>query len=159
MIINNFSPVVIYNPLSSSFGSLRTDSENDQFLLLHPDYFSTASINQKLAALQLVSDWETEYYGLSYNIPVLVENLDRNELAVYSDRTRTLTINLQHLENSDPWDLIQSVCHEVNHSYQYRLCDLYDSVDNSELKGLYPLHKAILKINVGNFVTIPKFGQ
>ena len=76
---------MIYNPLSSSFGSLRTDSENDQFLLLHPDYFSTASINQKLAALQLVSDWETEYYGLSYNIPVLVENLDRNELAVYSD--------------------------------------------------------------------------
>lgn len=141
MIVDYLTPAVTYDYPSNNYDDNDIDFIKDKLKYLSPDYFSTASINQKLTALQYVSDLEAKYCGLSYDIPVLVDNLDEDTRACYTDRTRTLTINLYHLENGEPLRLITSVCHEVYHSYSYRLCDLYDSVTD-EQKQLLALQKA-----------------
>ena len=99
---------------------------------LREEKWSTLSTPEKLNTLQTVANIETYYFGLPHELNVIAGPLSENTLACYDDKTHVITINIDHLENNSAHDVLDSLCHEARHAYQYRLCDLYDSISEEQ---------------------------
>lgn len=100
-------------------------------LLLQEDKWTNLTTKEKLDVLQTVANIEAHYLGLPNELNVGAANLDEDTLACYNDRTHTISIDLDHLENDSVYDVLNSCCHEAYHSYQHRLVDAYNSADDS----------------------------
>lgn len=57
-------------------------------------------------------------------------NLNEGICGCYSDNTHEIILDLDHLLNASPWELLNSVCHEAFHSYEHRLVDTYNDAKN-----------------------------
>lgn len=90
----------------------------------------TLSSEEKTTAMQVIANIECRYLGLPHELTLITASLPGNTLASYDDRTHTIKIDIDHFEESPPEEIIDSICHEAYHAYQYRLCDAYDSMDD-----------------------------
>lgn len=137
-ILNASTPATSYNQ-----GSAQTISNNiDTILLLQEDEWNSLSVQEKLNTLQTVANIEAHYLGLPNELHVGADNLGEGTLACYNDKTYTISIDLEHLENASVYDVLDSCCHEAFHSYQHRLVDAYNMSDDS-LKDLRIFNSAV----------------
>lgn len=114
----------------------QTISNNiDTILLLQEEKWMNLTMQEKLDTLQTVANIEAHYLGLPNELNVGAANLGEYTLACYNDRTHTISIDLNHLENDSVYDVLNSCCHEAYHSYQHRLVDTYNGADEN-FKGL-----------------------
>lgn len=111
------------------------DNNIDTILLLQEEEWANLTTQEKLNTLQTVANIEAHYLGLPNELNVGAANLGEYTLACYNDRTYTINIDLNHLENDSVYDVLDSCCHEAYHSYQHRLVDAYNSADEN-YKGL-----------------------
>lgn len=131
------------NILTSSVSAFANDQSNpqtisnnmDTALLLQEEEWSTLTTLEKLDTLQTIANIEAHYLGLPNELNVGAANLDEDTLACYDDRTYTISIDINHLENDPVRDVLDSCCHEAYHSYQHRLVDAYNASDE-ELREL-----------------------
>lgn len=108
----------------------QTISNNiDTILLLQEDEWNNLSVKEKLNTLQTVANIEAHYLGLPNELHVGADNLSEGTLACYNDNTYTISIDIDHLEKSSVYDVLDSCCHEAYHSYQHRLVDAYNTSD------------------------------
>ena len=111
------------------------DNNIDTILLLQEEEWANLTTQEKLNILQTVANIEAHYLGLPNELNVGAANLGEYTLACYNDRTYTISIDLNHLENDSVYDVLDSCCHEAYHSYQHRLVDAYNAADEN-FKGL-----------------------
>lgn len=131
------------NILTSSVSAFANDQSTpqtisnniDTVLLLQEEEWSTLTTQEKLDTLQTIANIEAHYLGLPNELNVGAANLDEDILACYDDRTYTISIDIDHLENDPVYDVLDSCCHEAYHSYQHRLVDAYNASDE-QLKEL-----------------------
>lgn len=110
----------------------QTISNNiDTILLLQEEEWANLTTQEKLDILQTVANIEAHYLGLPNELNVGAANLGEYILACYNDRTYTISIDLDHLENDSVYDVLDSCCHEAYHSYQHRLVDAYNAADEN----------------------------
>lgn len=110
----------------------QTISNNiDTVLLLQEEKWKKLTTQKRLDVLQTVANIEAHYLGLPNELNVDAANLGEYTLACYNDRTHTISIDLNHLENDSVYDILDSCCHEAYHSYQHRLVDAYNAADES----------------------------
>lgn len=122
----------------------QTISNNiDTVLLLQEEEWGGLTSQEKLDVLQTVANIEAHYLGLPNELNVGVANLGEYTLACYNDRTHTISIDLDHLENASVYDVLDSCCHEAYHSYQHRLVEAYHAADE-QMKGLR-IYKSTIK--------------
>ena len=107
----------------------------EMLLKFRKENWEKLSIQEKLDALQVISDIEAEYLGLPYKIDVGAGNATYMTLAFYNDNNYEIVVNIDDLFKRSSWTLLNAICHEVYHSYQYRMLDIYHSADDS-LKGM-----------------------
>ena len=107
----------------------------DTILLLQEGEWMNLTTKEKIDTLQTVANIEAHYLGLPNELNVGAANLGEYTLACYNDKTHTISIDLDHLENDSVYDVLGSCCHEAYHSYQHRLVDVYNTADEN-LKGL-----------------------
>lgn len=124
-------------PSNLSEQSLANNVETLKFL--QDDLWKNLSAKEKLNVLQTVANVEQRYLGLPNELNVCTANLSDGVLAKYKDDTHQITINLDYLLNGSSWKLLNSVCHEAYHCYEYRLVDVYSSTkeENRNLKIFY----------------------
>lgn len=103
--------------------------------LLQDDLWKELSVKEKLNVLQTVANVEQRYLGLPNELNVGAANLREGVSAEYRDDTHQITISLDSLLSSSSWELLNSVCHEAYHCYEYRLVDVYSS-SNEENRNL-----------------------
>lgn len=121
----------------------QTISNNiDTILLLQEEEWVNLTTQEKLDILQTVTNIEVHNLGLPNELNVGAANLGEYTLACYNDRTYTISIDLNHLENDSVYDLLNSCCHEAYHSYQHRLVDAYNTTDEN-FKGLQIYRSAV----------------
>ena len=100
-------------------------------------YFATETAWEKLdlkgrlAVLQELVEVECAYLGLPEMLLVEPEDLDVGLLACYEDLDREIVISKSHLMEGGFYEVIDSIFHEVYHSYQARLTDAYFQVDDA----------------------------
>lgn len=89
------------------------------------------SLQERLDTLQTVADIERSHLGLTEALSLGAEPLEEGVAACYDDNTRRILVSLDRLEQDDPLQMLNSVCHEVFHAYQHRLCDVWRSTEES----------------------------
>lgn len=119
---------------------------------LEEEKWSTLSTAEKLDTLQTVANIEVYYLGLPHELNVIAEPLSENTLACYNDRTHVITINIDHLESDSAHDILDSICHEARHSYQHRLCDVFDSVSDEQKELLVFYNVQMYKQEFSSYV-------
>ena len=126
-----FSPSV--TPVRRSDGEAATIAGHIETLaLLEEEPWRALSTQEKLDVLQTAANIEAYYLGLPHELNVIAGMLPESTLGSYNDRTHVITLNIDHLENDFAHEVLDSLCHEARHSYQRRLCDLYDSASESQ---------------------------
>lgn len=104
------------------------EANMDEVLKLLPTTWETLNTHERINVLQTVCNIEAHYLGLDYPITVQGDNLSQYNLGSYSDTQRLIRINLDHIENDTVEEVLSSLLHEVHHSYEHRLADVYNSI-------------------------------
>lgn len=119
------------SPSKEKTGSTWTIANNiDMVCRFSETKWYALSSEEKTTAMQVIANIECRYLGLPHELTLITASLPGNTLASYDDRTHTIKIDIDHFEESPPDEIIDSICHEAYHAYQYRLCDAYDSMDD-----------------------------
>lgn len=117
------------------------ESNIDAILLLQERLWKKLSAQERVTVLQTVANIECRYLGIPHELNVGVENLGENTLGHYVMETHEIVINLDHLMNDDASKVLESVCHEVAHGYQYCLVSVLEN-SPEETKNLRLLKDA-----------------
>lgn len=108
--------------LTSNFDSIS--------LLRSRESWEPLTTQEKLNVLQDVCNCEKNYWGMSYDVSIVMDDLADRTWGSYSDNERRITIDKQHLENDDPADILSTILHEMYHSQEHNLVRLY--LDSTE---------------------------
>ena len=104
------------------------EANMDAVLKLQPVVWEDLNTYERIDVLQTVCNVETYYLGLSDPVTVQGDNLSPYTLGAYSDAQRLIRINLDHIENDPVEDVLSTILHEIHHSYEYRLADVFDNI-------------------------------
>ena len=135
-----FTGAVLNSSVAAEKGSGQRElQETDQkaLELLSPESWSALSLQEKLDVLQIVANTEARYLGVSNELNVVGSNLDEHTIASYDDGTHTIRVNMTSLETASPSEMVVSICHEAYHSYEHRLADIYDHLDEEDKKLMW----------------------
>lgn len=100
----------------------------DDVLKLQPAVWENLNTHERIDVLQTICNVETHYLGLNDPITVQGDNLSPYTLGAYSDEQRLIRINLNHIENDPVEDVLSTILHEIHHSYEHRLADVFDNI-------------------------------
>ena len=98
-------------------------------LLLQEEKWESLSAQNRLDVLQVVANIECHYNGLPNEINVGVASLGEYTLGAYDDNTHTVFINIDHLKNDTAHSVLDTLLHEVYHSVEYRMLDVYETTN------------------------------
>lgn len=111
------------------YGTEQTIAENmDAVLLLQDAEWEMLNLSERLAVMQTVADIETWHLGVG-NLKVCAKPMDESTLGYYTDSTRTVNLSLDLLAGPDVTTVLKTLCHEVYHSYEFRLVEVFDALD------------------------------
>jgi len=109
---------------------------SEDLLLLGTEEWDTLSNQEKLDILQKIANLEQAYLGIPHAVTVGASELEETTFGCYNDTKQSITINLEWLDILDSWSVVETVCHEMYHAYQYCLVDIYNTLPE-ETKRLY----------------------
>ncbi len=110
---------------------------------LHKNNWHSLTAQERLDVLQVVANIEQGKLGLPYELNVTSANLQDRLLGSYNDKSREIIINMNSLLYAEPYMLLDTLCHEAYHSYQYRMADAFKAADDS-VKKLKMFQKAAI---------------
>lgn len=124
--LNLFLPVV--QPTVETNAAVNTRTLEGCAVELQPlreGIWKTLSIRRKLDMLQKVANLEVQELGLPQELRVGGSVLGENVLAEYEDRTHTIRVSLDLLEEGSSGMVLDALLHECYHAYQHQLAELY----------------------------------
>lgn len=143
MVIICTGKVLGLSLMSSSINAVvkEEDYENtlqanmDTVLKLQPEIWEGQTTQERLNILQTICNIEVNYLGLPSPISVELDNLPGSTIGVYSDELKLIQIDLDYIENAPVEDSLACLLHEVHHSFEHRLADVFNTV-NPEMQNL-----------------------
>lgn len=136
---------------AADVGQRQTIAANiDTVLMLQEDRWALLSIEERMQVLKVVCDIEANYLGIN-EVRVCADPLGEETLGSYNDKTRCVTLSYELLEQEDAHTLLEVTLHEMYHAYQYRLVDLYNSLQTHERQLLLMRDAARYKENFDNY--------
>lgn len=97
--------------------------------------WSWLSILERITVMQKLVDFESDVLGIP-TIPVTSAMIGTATLGVYDNESNQMWINTEHLANSSVQEVINTICHEVHHSYVDYLINTLDW-DNPAMNSAY----------------------
>ena len=88
------------------------------------------SLQEKLNVLQTIANCEENYFGMDYQIRVIVDDFEDGCVGTYSEEEKIVRIDRSYLQNGSAEEALNVILHEMYHAYEHRLIDLY--LDASE---------------------------
>lgn len=98
----------------------------DTVCLLREEEWSKLDAQEKLDVLGVVLNIEIRYLGLNHELYLKSAILEMNTAAHYNHTNHEIVINIDHLQHAPAEDILDSLCHECYHSYQYQMIELYN---------------------------------
>ena len=99
---------------------------------LEPSRWEKLDVREKLNVCQKIINCEARYYGLSHEIYVGIAELSTGTRAYYNDSIHQVVVDLEHIDYSYSYDVLESLLHEVHHAYQHEQVELYQKLDEDE---------------------------
>lgn len=102
---------------------------------LEEENWSRLSVQERITVTQELVDFESDVLGIP-TVPVTSAMIGTATLGAYDNELNQMWINTEHLANSSVCDVINTICHEVHHSYVDYLINTLDW-DNPAMNSAY----------------------
>ena len=93
-------------------------------------YWQDLTVDEKKNTLMTVLDIETQYLGLGVKPLLLVTPMTDDYVGFYDNLSNTVYIDTNHLKNDTGYEVLDTLCHEMYHAYEYLELDLYMMIIN-----------------------------
>lgn len=93
----------------------------DMVRLLREEEWKELSPQQKLDVLGVVLNIEIRYLGLNHEVYLKSSVLNGETAAHYNHKDHEIVIDLGQLKTASAADVLDSLCHECFHAYQYQM--------------------------------------
>lgn len=103
----------------------------DDLMGLRPKQWRNLTPQERLNLLQIVANIEQQSLGIATDTRISAANLTSFYYGFYRDWTGEIAVTIDALMAESPEKVISTVCHEIYHNYQYKLVDLYETVDDA----------------------------
>lgn len=120
--------------------------------LLEDTNWTQLNNQQKVDALQVIADIETNYMGIA---PVIVVNcnLENRTIGAYDHSKRRVQIDLEKHTGYDPLEYVNTVLHECRHAYQHDCVESLDWNDSQVQNGVYFAQARTWRYEQNNYVS------
>lgn len=98
---------------------------------MKPEVWDTLSYNERLQTIENVKNIELYYLGVPYEIDLVIRDLDGTTRGEYCNALKIISIDEDHFNNSSVKEIVQTVCHECRHAYQYACIEVYNNTDEN----------------------------
>lgn len=115
----------------------------DFLMLFREDIWTNLSVQERVDALQKIARLESDFLGLETGLIVEADFLQTNLIAQYDDNKRRIIFDIDYLEKDSAHDMLTALCHEAYHSYQHRIVDALQNIDQ-KYRSLLIFHDASL---------------
>lgn len=105
------------------------ESHKDILMNLDEEIWRNMTPQARLNLLQIIANIEQKSLGIVTNARVSTANLSRFYYGFYRDQTEEIVVTADLLMAESPKEVISTLCHEVYHTYQYKLVDFYEALD------------------------------
>lgn len=112
---NNYNAYTDSSKVKASVLSFRTDK------------WKALNTEERLQASKDIADMESISLGLAYRINVVIGENKNIADSSYNDRSCVIIISPDIINSDEPLEVLDAVCHEVRHSWQHRVADLYQT--------------------------------
>ncbi len=155
----------IYNQLfSENKASEQADDETENFYTqntelwgyLQENTWNRLSVQEKITVMQKLVDFEAGVLGTPA-IPIKAGMIGFATLGSYDDESNQISISVEHLAKSSVEEVINTICHEVHHSYINYLANSLDWEDPA-LNTSYFKELRELVNNKKNYKSALKYG-
>lgn len=104
----------------------------DTLSKLKEEEWEKLTIQERLDVFQIVANIEKNYLGVPHELNVGAANLPEGHLGFYKEATHEIVISIDYLTKESSWYMLQTLCHEAYHSYQYCLAETYRSIGDEK---------------------------
>lgn len=122
------------------------------------DIWCNLSIAEKMNALQMLANIEAYQLGLPHELNVGTNNLDDNVGGCYDIRTHSICVEYECLKDSKADYMVNLICHEAYHAYQFNLCEMvnkYDLNHDPDLKNLKVIkHASMYNHEFNHYISV-----
>lgn len=142
MVVALFSLGIFYRPApiptqvsADGLGCTAEDCADSLSRLEHSE-FDALSHEEKLDVLRDVCRVEFTRLGVGHGFSLVCGEMEDVAFAQYEEASYTITVNEKYFDTSSPYSLLNAMCHESYHAYQYELLrggDPIDQVTQEEL--------------------------
>ena len=106
---------------------INIDDHTEMLEKLNYKTWNSLSNEDKLTVLQAVADIERIYLGIPHELNVQAEEPERLSIqGSYLEKTHTISVSTISLRQDAPIELVNTICHESYHAYQYCLVRMYE---------------------------------
>lgn len=98
----------------------------DTICLLREEEWKELNPQQKLDVLGVVLNIEIRYLGLNHEVCLKSSVLDGETAAYYNHKDHEIVVDIGQLKTVSAADVLDSLCHECYHAYQYQIIALYE---------------------------------
>lgn len=113
----------------------------EAMLNLEEDKWKTLSHEEKEELVWTMINIEAGSLHIPHKIDVEIVSLEGNVAACYDDSVHIINIDDVYFDNCTAQSMLNTICHEVYHAYQFRLVDAYRQIDES-LRKMEPFDAA-----------------
>lgn len=102
---------------------------------IQPEIWETLTDEQKINTIDNLMNMELYNLGVISPVKLIVKNISGTALGKHHQNLNLIEIDKYHLLNDSVYYVVNTVCHECRHAYQYDCVIAYDNA-NSEFKNL-----------------------
>lgn len=111
-----------------------TDAElqklEEAILHLKKETWDGMTAQERLDVLQVVVNIERGELGIPKTLKVVAQDMSEGQWGYYREYEWTIYVNKAYLEEKSATELLDTVCHEIYHAYQWSLVKAYCKADD-----------------------------
>ncbi len=124
----------------------------ETLIMLDRKTWKDLPMEKKLSILKLIIQIESDRLGLPETPSLSIENMNPWNGGCYNDDKRTIVINSAYID--EPKQLVETICHESYHAYQYRVAEVYSSTKDCLRNLDFLTEAAVIKENLDNYISV-----
>lgn len=123
----------LYAYISATQKTEYTDGElqrmEEAILQLKTEAWDKMTSQERLDVLQVVANIEQTTLGMSKTLKVVAKDMRESMWGYYQEYEWTIYVNRSYLEDKSAPEMLDTICHEAYHAYQWSLAEAYCKAD------------------------------
>lgn len=131
------------------------DKEKQSLLSMRLSNWTDLSSDERASLLYEVGVRDEQYLGIDnfVSITMSTEKMYPYTMAYYEDNNRIIRINVEHIQNDDARENVETILHEVFHAYQHYVVSTLDFSSDVVQNSYYFADAREWKRNMDNYIS------